>query len=243
MKNGTDKYIETVAYLGKLYDYINAELFGGELDKPVITVQRDERNKTNGWWSVKKVWKWVELQPRTCLGCEMVDECMEEADDDFSGNGRKYIDCKRMVECEAHELNMTAQQLNRPFAEIAATLIHEMCHQYASMNNLQDTSRGGNYHNKLFKKIAEAHGLNVASAPTIGWSVTTLTDDTKEKMIAFEADTPCDVIYRLPVMHGQTVKTSSTRKYICPCCGMSVRATKQVNIMCVDCNELMKACD
>ena len=51
MKNGTDKYIETVAYLGKLYDHINAELFGGELMKPVITVQTDERNKTNGWWS------------------------------------------------------------------------------------------------------------------------------------------------------------------------------------------------
>ncbi len=237
MLNGTDKYIETVAYLGKLYDYINAELFVGELDKPVITVQRDERNKTNGWWSVKKVWKWRDYAPANCAECDSRDDCMS------GGDEPNYIDCKRMIECEAHELNMTAQQLNRPFAEIAATLIHEMCHQYASMNNLQDTSRGGNYHNKLFKKIAEVHGLNVASAPTIGWSVTTLTDDTKAKMLAFEADNPCEVIYRLPVMHGQTVKTSSTRKYICPECGMSVRATKQVNIMCVDCNELMKSCD
>ena len=50
--NGTEKYIATVAYLVKLYDYLNAELFGGELTKPVITIQRDERNKTNGWWSV-----------------------------------------------------------------------------------------------------------------------------------------------------------------------------------------------
>ena len=57
MQNGTEKYIETVAYLGKLYDFVNAELFGGELVKPVITVQTDERNKTNGWWSLGKVWK------------------------------------------------------------------------------------------------------------------------------------------------------------------------------------------
>lgn len=205
MKNGTEKYIATVAYLGKLYDYLNAELFGGELIKPVITVQRDERNKTNGWWSVAKVWR-------------------ENADDDGE-----------------HELNMTAQQLSRPINDIAATLIHEMCHQYASVHEMQDTSRGGNYHNKLFKKIAETHGLTVAYARTIGWSVTTLTDETAGKIAAFTADNPCDIIYRLPVMKGQTVKTSSTRKYICPCCGNSVRATKQVNIMCVDCNELMKA--
>lgn len=52
MINGTEKYIETVKYLVKLYDYCNEKLFGGELSRPVITVQRDERNKTNGWWSV-----------------------------------------------------------------------------------------------------------------------------------------------------------------------------------------------
>lgn len=49
-------YIGTVAYLGKLYDFINEHLFGGELVKPVITVQVDSRNKAYGWWSVNKVW-------------------------------------------------------------------------------------------------------------------------------------------------------------------------------------------
>lgn len=102
MTNGTEKYIGTVSYLGKLYDYCNVKLFGGELTKPVITVQRDERNKTYGWWSVKKVWR-------------------ENADDEGE-----------------HELNITAQELNRPIKAIAATMIHEMCHQYASVNNLQD---------------------------------------------------------------------------------------------------------
>ena len=139
MLNGTDKYIETVAYLGKLYDHINAELFGGELVKPVITVQTDERNKTNGWWSQGKVWR-------------------ENADDDGE-----------------HELNMTAQQLHRPINEIAATFIHEMCHQYATCHELK-----------------------------------------------------C-----------QITKNTSTRKYICPICGQSVRATKRVNIMCMDCNAPM----
>lgn len=31
-------------------------------------------------------------------------------------------------------------------------------------------------------------------------------------------------------------KTSSTRKYICPCCGVSVRATRTVRVACMDCD-------
>lgn len=204
MKNGTEKYIETVNYLGKLYDYCNVKLFGGELVKPVITVQQDAKNKTNGWWSVKKVWK--------------------ENDKDEG----------------EHELNMTAQQLNRPINQIAATMIHEMCHQYASVHNMQDTSRAGNYHNKLFKKIAEEHGLKVECMATYGWSHTELTDETAALIAEFVKDNPDCIIYRLPVMKGQSVKTSSTRKYVCPKCRNSVRATKEVRIMCVDCNEYMQ---
>ena len=195
MKNGTDKYIATVEYLGKLYDYINAELFGGELVKPVITVQTDERNKTNGWWSQGKVWR-------------------ENADDDGE-----------------HELNMTAQQLHRPINEIAATLIHEMCHQFATVHEMKDTSRSGNYHNKLFKKIAEEHGLKVECVAKIGWSHTSLTDKTAAMITDFAAANPPTVIYRIPVMKCQITKNTSTRKYICPVCGQSVRATKRVNIM------------
>ena len=37
-------------------------------------------------------------------------------------------------------------------------------------------------------------------------------------------------------------KKSSTRKYYCPVCGNSVRATKDVNILCMDCNvQMIKA--
>lgn len=204
MKNGTEKYIETVNYLAKLYDYCNVKLFCGELIRPVITVQRDERNKTNGWWSIKKVWR--------------------ENDKDEG----------------EHELNITAQQLNRPINQIAATMIHEMCHQYASVHNMQDTSRSGNYHNKLFKRIAEKHGLIVECVQTIGWSHTELTDETAVLITKFVKENPNSVIYRSLVMKGQSVKSSSTRKYICPICGNSVRATKDVNIMCVDCNEFMQ---
>ena len=39
------------------------------------------------------------------------------------------------------------------------------------------------------------------------------------------------------IFEGTEPKKSSSRKYVCPCCGMSVRATKVVNIACMDCDE------
>lgn len=227
MKNGTEKYIETVKYLGKLYDYVNGALFKNELTKPVITVQLDERNKTYGWWSVKKVWKWQDTAPANCAECATRDDC------------KNYAECAKLIDCEEHELNITAQFLNHPINQIAATLIHEMCHQYATINNIQDTSRSHIYHNKLFKKIAEIHGLKVEFVKTIGWSHTELTEDSEKLIAAFVSENPESIIYRAPVIKGGTVKTSSTRKYVCPVCGQSVRATKQVNIICADCDEPM----
>ena len=41
----------------------------------------------------------------------------------------------------------------------------------------------------------------------------------------------------VPTFGGITPRKSSSRKYACPCCGMSVRATKVVNIACMDCDE------
>lgn len=203
MRNGTEKYIETVRYLGKLYDCLNGELFAGELDKPVITVQADEKNKAYGWFTLKKVWK-------------------ETAEDEGT-----------------HEINISAQFLNRPVKDIAETMLHEMCHQYAKLNGIQDCSRSGSYHNKLFKRIAETHGLTVECVKVIGWSHTELTEESTRLIETFVAANPESIIYRVVVEKGSRVSTSSTRKYVCPICGQSVRATKAVNIICADCDAAM----
>lgn len=202
MKDGTKRYLETIGWLGKLYDYFNDQLFNGEFVRPVITVQTDEKNCAYGWFTLKKVWK--------------------ESEDDGE-----------------YEINMSAQFLSRSANEIAGTLLHEICHQYAKVNNLKDCSRGGTYHNKIFKRIAEQHGLEVECVPKIGYSVTRLTAGTQELLSVFLELRPMNLIYREAPHKGQRVKTSSTRKYMCPCCGNSVRATKEVNIMCADCNEYM----
>ena len=203
MKDGTKQYLETISWLGKFYNYVNDNLFNGEMQRPVITVQTDESNKAYGWFTLKKVWK-------------------ENAEDEG-----------------AYEINLCAQFLNRPVNEIASTLIHEMCHQYAKDHNVQDCSRAGTYHNKLFKKNAEDHGLKVEKIQKYGWARTSLTDETAELIGFFLEKLPATLIYHDPVQKGMRLKSSSTRKYVCPCCGMSVRATRSVNIMCADCNEFM----
>ncbi len=71
-----------------------------------------------------------------------------------------------------HEINLSAESLNRPIANTIATLIHEMVHYYCKVNDIQDTSRGNTYHNKRFKEEAEKRGLLIDYDPKIGWSIT-----------------------------------------------------------------------
>ena len=48
-----------------------------------------------------------------------------------------------------------------------------------------------------------------------------------------------DVLGTLPKGGNRRKKPSSTRKYVCPKCGNSCRATKTINIICGDCMDKM----
>jgi hypothetical protein len=57
-----------------------------------------------------------------------------------------------------------------------AVLLHEAAHAIAKHRGIKDTSRQGRYHNGRFRTIAEEIGLTAARDPTIGWSLTKLSD-------------------------------------------------------------------
>lgn len=142
---------------------------------------------------------------------------------------------------ERYNINLSSDYLNRSREEIIATLIHEMCHLYALQNEIQDTSRSGIYHNKKFKEIAENHGLNVQEADKIGWSVTTLKEETKEWLKTNCNFSEITIFKEKPLVADRVAKPKqSTRKYVCPCCGLIVRATKECRIQCIECEEEMK---
>lgn len=198
-------------YLVKIFRAINEEYFNNELEIPTITIQSTVG--AYGHVSVQKVWH----------------------------NGTTAT----------HELNLSADYLNRPIENTVATLIHEASHLYALQNDIKDTSNRGVYHNKNFKKIAEDMGhLHIEQHDKYGWTITSPTEDTVDFIIknGFEdiqlvrgSQFSFAGIGGAKAGNGgmvppKTRKPSSTRKYICPCCGNSFRATKELNVMCMDCN-------
>ena len=151
-----------------------------------------------------------------------------------------------------HEINIGAGTLAMPIENITATLLHEMVHYYNHEKGIQDCSRGGTYHNRRFKEAAESRDLIVEHHEKYGWTITS----PSEGLLDFVIDNGLTdiLIFRNensgPKVggtgtHARTngisiTKPSSTRKYVCPSCGMSVRATRDVRIMCMDCGEQMQ---
>ena len=143
-----------------------------------------------------------------------------------------------------HEINLSAEALTRPIAEVICTLLHEMVHFYCAECDIQDTSRGGTYHNSRFKAECEARDLSVKFSEKYGHAHTEPTQALKSFCTRQHWRNKL-TISRSGGVGGEdpkpkTKKPSSTRKYICPCCGQSIRATKEVNILCIDCNAQME---
>lgn len=140
-----------------------------------------------------------------------------------------------------YEINIGAEYLSRPIENVLATLMHEMVHLYCMVRGIKDTSNGARYHNKRFKAEAELRDLKIGYAKYVGYSIT-------EPTYRFTKVIMENGLYE-EISHYRTSggggngsnrtsnakKPTSTRKYICTCCGMSIRATKDVNIVCGDC--------
>lgn len=211
MKQLTE-YNRVAGYLNKIFDLLNATYFESALAKPIITIQSTPR--AYGHVSVMEIWQ--------------------------SGDANR------------RELNIGAGTINRPIEQVVATLLHEMVHIYNLQRGVKDCSRGGAYHNKKFKEEAEKRDLHIEHHATYGWTITEPTDrliewcidnDLTEIKVCRMEFTP-----RITPPTGKagnpddstssgdsTRKPSSTRKYVCPCCGASVRATRDIKLICGEC--------
>lgn len=212
----TVKTSRTAGYLEKMFRALNADWFNGELEEPIITIQSTPR--CYGHVTVGKTWK---------------------RKDDWR-----------------HELNLGAETLSRPIENVTATMLHEMVHLYNIAHEVQDCSRGGSYHNKKFKDEAERRGLHIEHHERYGWTLTEPTEElidyiiqqgwSEVEMNRSSGWTPPPSAGgkagagSIPTGDGEDKpKKSSTRKYVCPCCGQSIRATKAVNVICGNCMERM----
>ncbi len=207
---------EIVAKTEAMFDLFNAHFYHNEMTRPAITVSPDGGRGAYGWCSIYEIWQ---------------------------GDG------------EAHrEINITAEYINRPIGEVAATMLHEMAHLYNLTHGIKDVSNNGYYHNKKFKDTAEAHGLHIEHHATYGWTVTTLSEDTAEWLaqqpgmedfhasrktalqIKTTSDDEGDKGTSTTIKGGRSTSKNRSIKYVCPKCGAIIRATKQVNVVCGDCD-------
>ena len=210
MKQLTE-YNRVSGYLNKVFSMLNETYFENALSKPVITIQSTPR--AFGHVTVGKVW-------------------------DSDGERR-------------HELNIGAGTLTRPIENIVATMLHEMVHLYNLQRGVQDCSRGGSYHNTKFRDEATKRDLIIEKHEKYGWTITTPSDNLimwclDRDLIEIQVNRndgynlvpPSGGKSGTPTITpttGTTKKPSSTRKYVCPCCGASVRATREISLICGEC--------
>lgn len=144
------------------------------------------------------------------------------------------------TENEMHrEINLCTEYLDRPMTEVCATMLHEMAHLYNLLHEIKDTSNNGYYHNKRFKDTAEAHGLIIEKDKKYGWTVTTLNPEAETWLQETLGDEAINAS-RLPEGTGPKGGRSKSKnrsiKYVCPECGTIIRATREVNVVCGECD-------
>jgi hypothetical protein len=183
------------------------------LPEVIISVQASNRNKYYGWFGKNKWFK------KSNTNIKFVD----------------YDETKNPL-VNLHEINISAEHLDRSIEELVGTLNHEMVHLYCTINNIKDTSNNCVYHNKKFKEEAEKRGLIIEHAKTIGWSKTSSTSEFCDFIKTIEINLSAfDFCRNKSVKKSVAAEKIPTTTYKCPSCENIVRGNIGLNVICGDC--------
>ena len=141
-----------------------------------------------------------------------------------------------------YEINIGAEYLNRPSADTAATMCHEMVHLYCLENGINDTCQKGRYHNKAFKTECERRDLEVGYDRANGYTHTTPTEAFKKthENAGFVLEVP---FARVPPKAKAKAAREKAHKYVCPVCGQEVKTTAELSLICGVCEVPMTRVD
>ena len=137
---------------------------------------------------------------------------------------------------EMFEINITSDALNRNYIDTIGTLVHEMVHLYCYTNGIEDMK--GKKHNESFKAECENVGLIVEKDKSVGWGITTVSLDLRNKILDLDISeddfsNTCQLIIEEKPPKPKKPKTY----YICPECNEKINSKKpDLNILCGKCH-------
>ncbi|MEY8748959.1 SprT-like domain-containing protein [Alkalicoccobacillus gibsonii] len=140
---------------------------------------------------------------------------------------------------EYHEIGMASEHIDRPFLEVATTLLHEMVHLHNALNGIKDTSRGYTYHNKRFKTQCEKFGMVFTMDKPhdkYGWFNPSLSATTVALIENYDVDTQAFNIARIDfTAMGEGKKKQTSWKWQCGCNTICRTSKPDFNAICGDC--------
>jgi hypothetical protein len=126
---------------------------------------------------------------------------------------------------DRHEVLIGGEGLQRGPLEVLGTLLHEAAHGLAQARGVQDTSRGGRYHNRRYAQLAGELGLEVVTVKPIGWSATTIPQQTGSVYAGQLAELQAALVLWRRHEHRIGGGTRSRNLLACTCgCGRRIRA-------------------
>lgn len=142
-----------------------------------------------------------------------------------------------------YEINVDPRWFNsRTPADVAETLLHEMCHYHNKVNDIKDCS--GNVHNKKFKSSAEKVGLIVEKGKGVGFGYTSMSEalETYMKEVVKPSEVAFEYFRTAPMKLSGAggERKKSVFKYTCPECGQEAKGKRDISIKCGRCDVLMK---
>lgn len=200
--------------LEKLFRMLNADMFNGQLDMPIITIQSTPR--AYGHYSVAPIWtiNGEEKRHEINIGAGTLDRDIEytvatllhEMCHMYNDTVLNVQDCSRQGTYHNRQFKATAESVGLIVTKsdkygYAHTAPSDSLIEWILDNDIQEIKLNRN-----------EGGIRITGGNNTGNSA---------------GQTP-----------GKNPNSHST-KYQCPACGNSVRATKKLNVICGDCMEVM----
>jgi hypothetical protein len=149
---------------------------------------------------------------------------------------------------DRHEVLVGGEGLSRGPVEVLGTLLHEAAHGLAQARSITDTSRQGRYHNRRYATLAHELGLEVASVQPIGWSATTVPEQTANEYAGPLEDVAAALVLWRRQEHHMGAGSRSRNLLAASCgCGRRIRVARatlaEAPILCAGCEQPFEPAD